>query len=88
MRVLGINASQRKDGNSYQLLKAAFEGAKGEDKAIETEMLQLTDLEIKPCKACYSGVQKVNYYGCAENPHKCIIEDDDFEDVFQKMVEV
>lgn len=87
MRILGINGSQRKDSNSYHLLKAAFEGVKEEGKSIETEMLQLADLEIKPCKACYSGIEKVKYYGCAEKPHKCIIEDDDFEVVFQKMVE-
>ncbi|MEW6529178.1 MAG: NAD(P)H-dependent oxidoreductase [Candidatus Micrarchaeota archaeon] len=49
-------------------------------------ILYLADLEIKPCRACYSGVQKVEYYGCAQKPHKCIIKDDDFEKVFQKMV--
>ncbi|MEW6041495.1 MAG: flavodoxin family protein [Elusimicrobiota bacterium] len=87
MKIIGINASQRKVGNSYQLLKAAFEGVKEENKSIETELLQLAKFEIKPCKACYSGVQKVKYYGCAQKPHKCIIKDDDFEEVFQKMVE-
>ena len=87
MKILGINASQRKDSSSYQLLKTAFEGVKEEDKTIETEMLQLANLEIKPCKVCYSGVQEIKYYGCAEKPHKCIIKDDDFEGIFQKMVE-
>ncbi|MEW6621386.1 MAG: flavodoxin family protein [bacterium] len=87
MKILGINGSQRKDGNSYELLKAAFEGVKEENKSIETEILHLAELEIKPCKACYSGVQQVEYYGCAKKPHKCIIEDDDFEEVFQRMVE-
>lgn len=87
MRILGINASQRKDGSSYQLLKVAFEGVKEESNSIITEVLQLADIEIKPCKACYSGIEDVTYYGCAERPHKCIIEDDDFEGLFQKMVE-
>ena len=87
IKILGINGSQRKDGSSYELLKASFEGVKEEDKSIDTEMLQLADLEIKPCKACYSGVRKVKYYGCAKKPHKCIIKDDDFEEVFQKMVD-
>lgn len=87
MRILGINASQRKDGSSYRLLQSAFEGAKEEDTAIESEILQLADLEMKPCQACYSGVEEVEYYGCAEKPHKCTIQDDDFEHVFQKMVE-
>ncbi|HAW49555.1 TPA: hypothetical protein DCX16_01190, partial [bacterium] len=88
MKILGINGSQRKEGNSYLLLKSALEGAKEEDESlIETEILQLADCKIKPCKACYSGVEEVKYYGCAKKPHKCIIEDDDFEEVFQKMVE-
>lgn len=87
MKILGINASQRKNGSSYQLVQAAFQGVKEEDGAIETEMLQLADLEIKPCAACYYGVEEVEYYGCAEKPHRCIIRDDDFEMVFQKMIE-
>jgi NAD(P)H-dependent FMN reductase len=86
MKILGINASQRKDGSSYRLLQAAFEGAREEYQAIETELLQLADFEITPCKACYSGVEKVKYYGCAEKPHRCIIKDDDFEKVFQKLI--
>lgn len=87
MKILGINASQRKDGSSYQLLQSAFEGVREEDKSIETETLQLADFEIKPCEACYSGVQEVKYYGCAERPYKCIIKDDDFDKVFQEMIE-
>ncbi|MEW6529179.1 MAG: NAD(P)H-dependent oxidoreductase [Candidatus Micrarchaeota archaeon] len=59
MKILGINASQRKDGNSYQLLKSAFEGIKEEDKSIETELYRSTKktwiaytqpIEIKPEK--------------------------------------
>ncbi|MFZ5985986.1 MAG: flavodoxin family protein [Bacillota bacterium] len=87
MKILGINGSQRKDGSSYQLLQSAFKGVKEEDEFIEIETLQLADFEIKPCKACYSGVQEVKYYSCAERPHECIIKDDDFDKVFQKMVE-
>ncbi|MEW6606879.1 MAG: flavodoxin family protein [bacterium] len=87
MKVLGINGSQRKEGNSFLLLKSALERTKEEDKSIEIEILQLADCKIEPCLACYSGVEKVTYYGCAQKPHKCIIKDDDFEEVFQKMVE-
>lgn len=87
MKILGINASQRKEGSSYYLLKAAFEGILKESRAINTDMLQLADHDIKPCKACYSGVKDVRYYGCAKKPHRCIIKNDDFEDIFKKMVE-
>lgn len=88
IKILGINGSQRKDGNSYHLLIAAFEGVKKESNSIETEILQLADYKINPCKACYSGVKESKYYGCAEKPHKCIIRDDDFDDIFQKMINV
>lgn len=87
MKILGINGSQRKDSNSYQLLQSAFKGVNEEDKTIETEMLQLANLEIKPCKACYSVNAKSKILWLCQRPHKCIIKDDDFEKVFQKMVE-
>jgi multimeric flavodoxin WrbA len=86
LKVLGINASQRKNGSSYHLLEIALQGVKEEDLAIETEILHLADFNIKPCLACYSGIHEVEYYGCAKKPHKCLIRDD-FESVFQKMVE-
>lgn len=86
MKIVGINGSQRKNGSSYHLLKVAFEGVKEEDSLIETEILQLADFKIKPCEACYSGVKKVKYFGCAKKPHECIIKEDDFEKIFQKMI--
>ena len=87
MKIIGINGSQRKDGNSYLLLKSALEGAKGEsDGLIKTELLQLADFEIKPCEAHYSGLHKYENWGCGKKPYKCILKDD-FEKVFQKMIE-
>jgi len=88
MKILGINGSQRKDGNSYLLLKSALEGARQENESlIETEMLQMRDFEIKPCEAHYSGLHEFKSWGCGKKPYKCIIKDDDFEEVFQKMIE-
>ncbi|MGI5940859.1 MAG: NAD(P)H-dependent oxidoreductase [Pelotomaculaceae bacterium] len=49
-RILGIVASQRVLGNSELLTKAAME-ATGADT--QKEMIRLTDLNIKSCKACY-----------------------------------
>ena len=86
MKILGINGSQRREGNSYLLLKSALEGAKKEDdKLIETEILQLRDFEIKPCEAHYSGLHEAKNWGCGKEPYKCILKDD-FEAVFQKMI--
>ena len=50
-RILGITASPRAVGNSEILTKVAMEAA-GSDN--EMEMIRLTDLHIKECKACYS----------------------------------
>ncbi|MBI4653172.1 flavodoxin family protein [Candidatus Kuenenbacteria bacterium] len=87
MKILGINGSQRKEGNSYLLLKSALEGARAEDERwIETEILQLRDFEIKPCEAHYSGLYEFKNWGCGKKPYRCILKDD-FEKVFQKMIE-
>ncbi|MFH1684322.1 MAG: flavodoxin family protein [Candidatus Margulisiibacteriota bacterium] len=86
IKILGINGSQRKDCNSYRLIKAAFEGARKEDKSITTEILQLADFKIKPCEAHFSGLHKFKSWGCGKKPYKCILKDD-FEKVFQKMID-
>jgi len=49
-RILGIVASQRVTGNSEILTKAAMEATGAET---QKEMIRLTDLDIKYCKACY-----------------------------------
>ncbi|MEW6103943.1 MAG: flavodoxin family protein [bacterium] len=84
MKILGISGSQRKDGNSYLLLKSSLEGAK-EEGIFETEILQLADFEIKPCEAHYSGLHKFEAWGCGKKPYKCILKDD-FGKAFQKMI--
>lgn len=75
MKVLGIVGSPRKEGNSFCLVQRALEGAKEEDPLVETEIIQLADLRIEPCRACES---------CAEEPFKCVTKDD-FEVVFEEM---
>jgi multimeric flavodoxin WrbA len=85
MKILGINGSQRKDGNSYLLIKSAFNGVKEKSNLIETEILQLKDFEIKPCEAHYSGLHDFENWGCGKKPYRCILKDD-FDEVFQKMI--
>lgn len=63
-RVLGIIASPRRLGNSEILTKAAMQ-ASGADNRLE--LIRLTDLNIRPCKACYS---------CLPKDKPCVIEDD------------
>ena len=61
-RVLGIVASPRKLGNSEILMKAAMV-ASGAD---ELYMIRLTDLNLKPCQACYR---------CLPKDKSCVLED-------------
>lgn len=64
MKILGISGSNRKDGNSYLLLKEMFKDV----LSIETRIVQLGELNIKPCELCFES--------CAQRPFNCVIQDD------------
>ena len=49
MKVIGINGSARKDGNTSLLIKAVF--AELEAEGIETDLVQLHGKALEPCKA-------------------------------------
>lgn len=75
MKVLGINSSARKDGNTAILMNKVFEVL---NKAgIETELVQLAGKAIEPCKACWAC-------GGREN---CVHQKDCFREIFEKMKE-
>lgn len=74
MKVLAINSSARKDGNTAILINTVFEelGKEG----IETEMIRLSGIIIEPCKACWAcGGQK-----------NCVHKNDLFREIFEKML--
>lgn len=73
MKVLGINGSARKDGNTAIIMNMVFEELN--KVGIETEMVQLSGQVIEPCKACWAC-------GGQEN---CVHKKDVFCEVFQKM---
>lgn len=50
MKVIAINGSARKDGNTAMLIKYVFEEL--EKEGIETKMVQLAGEDIRACKAC------------------------------------
>lgn len=75
MKVLAINSSARKDGNTAILINRVFEELKKE--GIETEMVQLSGTVIEPCKACWAC-------GGEEN---CVHRKDEFREIFDKMKE-
>lgn len=75
MKVLAINSSARRDGNTAVLIHAVFEEL---NKAgIETEMVQLSGKIIEPCKACWACGGRKN----------CIHKKDLFQEIFEKMVQ-
>lgn len=51
MKVIGINGSARKDGNTAILINSVFSALN--KVCIETELMQLTGQIIEPCKACW-----------------------------------
>ncbi len=69
-KVLAINASPRKYGNTYKLLKVALEAVNHE--GLETELIHLYDYELKPCMGCVSD--DINL--CRP---PCLMEDDAWE---------
>jgi len=77
MKVIGVNGSARKDGNTAILIKRVF--VELEKEGIETELIQLAGEKIRGCLACSK---------CIENKDKrCSNNSDSFNMVFQKMLE-
>jgi len=75
LKVVGINGSSRKDGNTAIIIKTIFEEL--ENVGIETELIQLYDKEIRGCKGCFACGKK----------KQCIIKDDFFNECFTKIAE-
>ena len=73
MKVLGINSSARKDGNTALLMGIVFEELNRE--GIETEMIQLAGKVIEPCKACWACGGKGT----------CVHKNDLFQEIYEKM---
>lgn len=75
MKVLAINSSARKDGNTALLINTVFEELKKE--GIETEMVQLAGKMIEPCKACWACGGRKN----------CVHKKDLFQEIYEKMIQ-
>jgi len=77
MKVVGINGSPRKDGNTHDLIEKVLDVLQSE--GIETEFVQLGGKNIKGCSACYK---------CFENKDKrCSVKNDICNEVIEKMIE-
>jgi len=66
MKVVGINGSARKDGNTAIMINTAFKELEAE--GIKTELVQLAGKKISPCIACFKCFEAKN--------KKCVVKDD------------
>lgn len=75
MKVIGIVGSPREHSNSAYFVEVALK--KLQEHGIETELISLRGKRIHPCTGCY---------GCV-TAKECTLEKDDFDEVFNKMLE-
>ncbi len=75
MKVLAINSSARKNGNTAILINTVFEELNKD--GIETEMVQLSGKVIEPCRACWACGGRKN----------CANKKDQFQEIFEKMTQ-
>ena len=75
MKVLGISGSVRKNGNTALIIGQIFESLS--TKGIETELIQLADYEIQPCRGCFACKGRGN----------CVFKNDGFAEIFSHMTE-
>ena len=68
-KIIILNASPRKNGNTAKMLKEAMRGA--EDSNIEVEYINLVDLNYKGCMSCFSCKLKNN-----KTNGLCVFKDD------------
>lgn len=74
IKVVGINGSARTDGNTAIIIRMIFQELN--KPGIETELVQLADVGIEPCRACFACKGRGN----------CVFSKDGFAEVFDKMV--
>lgn len=75
MKVVALNGSARKDGNTAMLINVVFEELKKE--GIETELIQMAGKNIQGCLACYK---------CFKNKdRRCSVDKDMLNDIMARM---
>ena len=73
MKVVGINGSARTEGNTAIIMNIVFEELN--KQGIETELVQLSNDTIAPCKGCFLCKGKSN----------CVFTKDNFNEYFTKI---
>jgi len=72
VKLLGIVGSPRKGGNTETMMREVLKA--GEQEGAETELMHLTDFDLKPCDGCRTCFETKN----------CVIKDD-VEKIFEKI---
>ena len=75
IRIVGISASHRKEGNNELFIKTALEASKITSD-VETEMVSLAGKDIKPCSNCRACIKT----------GKCVVRDD-WEECFKSLTD-
>jgi multimeric flavodoxin WrbA len=75
MKVVALNGSARKDGNTAILLNLVLDELKKED--IQTELIQMAGQPIAGCRACYKCFQSKD--------RRCAVKKDILNDLLEKM---
>ncbi|MBD5259135.1 MAG: flavodoxin family protein [Barnesiella sp.] len=75
MKVIGVNGSARRDGNTAIIINKVFDELNKVD--IETELIQLADYDIQPCRGCFA----------CKGHGNCVFVNDGFAEIFNHMVE-
>jgi len=76
MKVVALNGSPRKRGNTFHCIKTVFEELMKE--GIKTELLQLGGANIHGCRACFA---------CYKKKNKRCVQRDNFNAFFNKMLD-
>ncbi len=74
-KILILNGSPRKNGNTYNL---ALSFAKGAEKNNDVEIISIRDYNINPCVGCNR---------CFENDGNACVQNDDMNLIYEKMKE-
>jgi multimeric flavodoxin WrbA len=76
MKVIALNGSPHRDGNTYLLIRHVLDEI--EKEGIQTEIIQVGGKKVSPCTACWK---------CFENRDKrCVLEADLVNDCIEKMI--
>jgi multimeric flavodoxin WrbA len=76
MKIIGINGSPRRDGNTAKMLHAVLDILR--TGGVEAEYIQLGGREIRGCTACYQCRNRKD--------RKCAVNGDCFNEIFAEML--